>query len=271
MATEYQTVTSIAEPSAVVQPYLSYGLSEAQRLYQAGGTPALTPSTATQQGLQALQNRALMGSPLLGQSQQQAAATLAGDYLSGNPFFQGAFTPAAQAATSAFNQAIGNVTSQASQAGRYGSGAMNALQNQAANTLAQNLANTAGNLAYQNYGTERGYQQQAMAQAPSLAAADYADISQLLQAGQLGEGYTQAALGQPQQNLANYMTMLGQMAPAMGTSTSQTSPYYTNPTANALGTAALGIGALSGLNTLTGGGVGNTLSSGWDWLSGLWG
>lgn len=268
MATEYQTITSTTEPSAVVQPYLSYGLGEAQRLYQSGGVPAITPSTATQQGLQALQNRALIGSPLTGAAQQQALSTIGGNYLSGNPFFQGAFTPAAQAATSAFNQAIGNVTSQASKAGRYGSGSMNTLQNQAANTLAQNLANTAGQLAYQNYAQERGLQQQAMGMAPNLAASDYADISQLLQAGQLGEGYTQAALAQPQQNLANYLTAIGHVP--MGQSQSQTSPYYTNPTANALGTGLLGVSALTGLNTLTNGGVADSLSSGWDWLSGLW-
>lgn len=269
MATEYQTITSVSEPSAVVQPYLSYGLSEAQRLYQAGGTPAISPSTATSQALQAMQNRALAGSPLLGASQQQQLGTIGGNYLSGNPFFQGAFQPAAQAATSAFNQAIGNIESQASRAGRYGSGAANALQNTAAGTLAQNLANTAGQLAYQNYAQERGLQQQSALQAPAMAAADYADIQALLGAGQAGEAYTREAYAQPQQNLANYLASIGQMP--MGTSQSQTSPYYTNPTANALGTAALGIGALSGLNTLTGGGVGNALSSGWDWFSGLWG
>ena len=269
MATEYQTITTTTEPSAVVQPYLSYGLGEAQRLYQAGGVPALTPSLATQQGLQALQNRAIYGSPLTGTSQQLAQATMQGDYLSGNPFFQGAFQPAAQAATSAFNQAIGNVTSQASKAGRYGSGASNALQNQAAGTLAQNLANTAGQLAYQNYGAERALQQQAMGMAPSLAQSDYTDIAQLLQAGQIGEGYTQAQLSQPQQALNSYLAAIGQMP--MGQSQSQTSPYYTNPTASALGNAALGVGLLSGINTLTDGGVTNALSSGWDFLSGLWG
>jgi hypothetical protein len=57
----------------------------------------------------------------------------------------------------------------------------------------------------------------------------------------------------------------------MGQAQSQTSPYYTNPTASALGTGLLGVSALSGLNTLTNGGVSNALSSGWDLLSGLWG
>jgi hypothetical protein len=129
MAVDYQTVTSTTEPSAVLKPYLQYGLSEAQRLYQAGGTPVVGPSDiTTQQAMQAAQNRAMQGSPLLGAAQTQKLGTVQGDYLSGNPFFQGAFQPAAQQATSAFNQAIGNIGSQASRAGRYGSGAMGDLQ-----------------------------------------------------------------------------------------------------------------------------------------------
>jgi hypothetical protein len=61
-------------------------------------------------------------------AQNQLYGTIQGDYLGGNPFFQGAFQPAAQAATSAFNTAIGGITSNASKAGRYGSGAMEGLQ-----------------------------------------------------------------------------------------------------------------------------------------------
>ena len=263
MAVDYQTVTSTTEPSAVLKPYLQYGLSEAQRLYQAGGTPVVGPSATTTQAIEAMQNRALQGSPLLGAAQTQQLGTVQGDYLSGNPFFQGAFQPAAQAATSAFNQAIGSIGSQASRAGRYGSGAMGSLQNQAAGQLAQSLTNTAGNLAYQNYAQERARQEAAATGAPGMAAADYGDIQKLLGAGQLGEQYQQAAYNQPQQALTNFLT--GIYGSPMGQSSSQTSPYYTNPTANTLGTLAgiAGIGSM--FNSATGGGFGN-------WLSGkLWG
>jgi len=241
MAVDYQTVTTTSEPSAVFKPYLQYGLSEAQRLYQAGGTPVVGPSTTTQQAMQAAQTRAMQGSPLLGAAQTQQLGTVQGDYLSGNPFFQGAFQPAAQQATSAFNQAIGNIGSQASRAGRYGSGAMGDLQSQAAGQLAQSLTNTAGQLAYQNYAQERARQEAAATGAPQMAAADYGDISKLLGVGQLGEQYQQAAYAQPQQALSSFLT--GIRGLPMGTSGTSTTPQYYDPTANTISNIAGAAGA----------------------------
>jgi len=258
MAVDYQTVTSTTEPSAVLKPYLQYGLSEAQRLYQAGGTPVVGPSATTQQAMQAAQTRAMQGSPLLGAAQTQQLGTVQGDYLSGNPFFQGAFQPAAQQATSAFNQAIGNIGSQASRAGRYGSGAMGDLQSQAAGQLAQSLTNTAGQLAYQNYAQERARQEAAATGAPQMAAADYGDISKLLGVGQLGEQYQQAAYAQPQQALSNFLT--GIRGLPMGTSGTTTKPIYTDSTQNTLG------------NLATVAGIADTIGSAWggsNWLRGL--
>lgn len=258
MAVDYQTVTTTTEPSAVLKPYLQYGLSEAQRLYQAGGTPVVGPSAATQQAMQALQTRALQGSPLLGAAQAQQLGTVQGNYLAGNPFFQGAFQPAAQQATSAFNQAIGNIASQASRAGRYGSGAMGDLQTQAAGQLAQSLTNTAGRLAYENYAQERARQEAAATGAPQLGMADYADIQKLLGAGQLGEQYQQAAYAQPQQALSSFLSGI-QGIPG-GTSGTTTKPIYTDSTQNTLGN----------LSTLAG--IANTLGSAWggsNWLGKL--
>ena len=281
MAVETQTATQTTQIDPTIQPYLSYGLQEAQRLYQGGGPQYYTgqgyvgPSTATQTGLQALEARAAAGNPLLSAAQNQLYGTVQGDYLGGNPFFSGAFQPAAEAATSAFNQAIGNIGSQASKAGRYGSGAMGDLQGQAANALAKNLTGTAGQLAYQNYADERARQQQATFGAPAMAQADYADIQNLINAGQLGEGYQQQALAAdmakfnyqqqaPQANLTNYLNQVYGF-PAGRTTTTQT-PYYTNPTATALGTGLLGVGLLSGLDKLGTGGTGG-LQQGWNWLS----
>jgi hypothetical protein len=241
MAVDYQTVTTTSEPSAVFKPYLQYGLSEAQRLYQAGGTPVVGPSATTQQAMQAAQTRAMQGSPLLGAAQTQQLGTVQGDYLSGNPFFQGAFQPAAQQATSAFNQAIGNIGSQASRAGRYGSGAMGDLQSQAAGQLAQSLTNTAGQLAYQNYAQERARQEAAATGAPQMAAADYGDISKLLGVGQLGEQYQQAAYAQPQQALSSFLT--GIRGLPMGQTGATTTPQYYDPTANTISNISGAAGA----------------------------
>lgn len=285
MAVGTSTSTQTTQIDPTIQPYLSYGLQEAQRLYQGGGPQYYTgqgyvgPSTATQTGLQALEARAAAGNPLLSAAQNQLYGTVKGDYLGGNPFFSGAFQPAAEAATSAFNQAIGNIGSQASKAGRYGSGAMGDLQSQAANALAKNLTGTAGQLAYQNYADERARQQQATFGAPAMAQADYADIQNLINAGQLGEGYQQQALAAdmakfnfqqqaPQANLTNYLNQVYGF-PAGKTTTTQT-PYYTNPTATALGTGLLGVSLLGGLDKLGAGGTGG-LQQGWNWLSSGWG
>jgi hypothetical protein len=267
------TTTSAIDPT--IQPYLSYGLSEAQRLYQAGGPqyyPGQTyvsPSQTTQTGLQALEQRAMQGSPLVGQAQQQLQSTIGGNYLSGNPFFQGAFAPAAQAATAQFNQAIGDIGSAASKAGRYGSGAMGSLQDRASGQFAQQLTNTAGQLAYQNYADERTRQQAATMAAPGMAQADYQDIQNLLAAGQAREGYTGQQLqadmarynyGQqlPQQNLANFLSSV--YGNPMGNLRSQTTSGTadTSTLQNLLGIAAVGgglyknLGGSSGLSEIGG-------------------
>lgn len=285
MATGIQTSTQTTQIDPAIQPYLTYGLEEAQRLYQGGGPKYyegqtyVSPSATTQTGLQALEQRAMQGNPLLGAAQQQLGSTIGGQFLGGNPFFQGAFQPAAQAAQLAFQQGTSNLASQASKAGRYGSGAMATLQGQLANTFANQLANTAGNLAYQNYAQERAAQERATALAPSMAAADYADIQSLLGAGQAREGYQQQALqsdinrfnfmqNQPMTNLQNYLQMVYGF-PAGRSTTTQT-PYYTNPLASALGTGLLGVSLLGGIDRLGTGGTGG-INQGFNFLGNLLG
>jgi hypothetical protein len=289
MAVGTSTSTSTTQIDPTIQPFLKYGLEESQRLYQAGGPQYyqgqnyVGPSDATQAGLQALQARAQAGSPLTGAAQNQAYGTIQGDYLNGNPFFQGAFQPAAQAATTAFNTAINDVTSNASKAGRYGSGAMQNLQGAAAGQLAQKLTGTAGQLAYQNYADERARQQQATFGAPALAEADYADINKQLAAGQLGEGYQNQALQAdmqkynyqqqlPNVQLTNYLSNIG-LIPKGQTTTAQT-PYFTNPTATALGTGLLGVQLLGGLDKIGTTGTGSDqvggLTNAYNWLQKQW-
>ena len=271
------TLTNI-DPA--LQPYLTYGLSEAQRLYQGGGPQYyggqtyVAPSTTTQAGLQALETRASQGNPLLQSAQNQLQNTVSGGFLGGNPFFQGAFQPAAQAAQSQFKQTLGDISSKASLAGRYGSGAMGSLQDRAAGQFGQTLANTAGQLAYQNYSDERNRQQQATMAAPSMAQADYQDIQNLINAGQMREGYTGQQLqsdiarfnflqNQPQVNLQNYLSSVYgnpsariQQPQAQGPSTLQ----------NLLGIASVGGGLYKNLGGSTG--ISNLWNSGTNWLTG---
>lgn len=272
------TTTSQIDPT--IQPYLGYGLQQAQQLYQGGGPQYyggptfVSPSTTTQTGLQALEARASLGNPLLQSAQNQLQSTVSGSFLGGNPFFQGAFQPAARAAETQFKQTLGDIASKSSMAGRYGSGAMGALQDRATGAFGQQLANTAGQLAYQNYEAERQRQQQALGMAPTMAGADYQDIQNMLQAGQIREGYTgqqqQADIAkfnflqnQPQQNLQNYLSLvygnpLGRVA---NQTTSGPSTFQ-----NLLGLAAVGGGLYKNLGGSTG--ISNLWNSGANWLSG---
>jgi len=183
-----------------VKPFVEYGLQEAKGLYQTtspeyySGQTYISPSAQTQTALQAAQNRALAGNPLLPAAQQQQQDVISGQYLNANPYFNQALAGAGQAATQTYYDALNAATSGASRAGRYGSNVMQEQQNRAANTFANTLANKYGELSYQNYGAERARQEAAAAQAPTLAAADYADIQQLANVGKLGEQYQQTAL-----------------------------------------------------------------------------
>lgn len=181
--------------------------ARANQLYgqAAMGDPSAGFYGAMQQG--AFQNAALPGT----------SATAGGSYLGGNPFFEGAFAPAARQAQDVFERNIQNVTSQASQAGRYGSGAMGQLQDRAAGQFAQSLTDVAGNLAYQNYAAERGMQEAAMGR---LGALSQQDVANRLTGAQGLSGAAQqtlqnqmaamqASAGLSQQDLANRMSAGG--------------------------------------------------------------
>lgn len=272
------TTTTSIDPT--IQPFLSYGLTEAQKLYQGGGPQYyggptfVSPTTTTQTGLQALEARASLGNPLLQSAQNQLQNTVSGGFLGGNPFFQGAFQPAAQAAQTKFTDTLSDIASKASLAGRYGSGAMGNLQDRAAGAFGQQLANTAGTLAYQNYADERARQQAATMAAPAMASADYQDIQQMLQAGQIREGYLgQQQQGdiarfnflqnQPQQNLQNYLSLV--YGNPLGRVTNQQS---SGPSGfqNALGLAAVGGGLYKNLGGSTG--ISNLYNSASNFLTG---
>lgn len=252
MAVGYSTTSGASSIDPAIQPYLTYGLEEAQKLYQTGATPNAT----TQAALDAMRARALAGNPLVGAAQGQMASTIGGQYLSGNPFFQGAFTPAAEAAQTAFNKGVGDISSAASKAGRYGvNAATQNLFGGNANTFAKALTGTAGQLAYQNYADERARQMAATGAAPAMAAADYADINQLMSAGQFEQNF-------PRENLTSFLSSVYGNPISRYGSQSSTSPYYTNPTAEALGTGLLGLQVAKA--------AAPAVEKGYDWLSSQW-
>ena len=231
------TTTSGIDPS--VKPYVTYGLEQGKQLYEGntpqyyGGQTYVGPSQQTQTALQAAQNRAMAGNPLLPAAQQQQQNVISGQYLQNNPYFNQAMQGAAQGATQNYNDAIAAAQSSLSRAGRYGSNVGADIQNRAASTLANTLANKYGELAYQNYGAERGRQEAAAMGAPGLAQADYADIQQLANVGKTAEDYQSQALqadidrfnyqqNLPYQKLQNYANLIGQ-SPMGSVSTTQSS------------------------------------------------
>ena len=238
-----------------IQPYVEYGLGEARRLYEQGapsyfpGQTYVGPGQYTQQAMDLAAQRATQGSPLQRAALGQQQATVEGQYLGGNPFFQGAFQSATRGAEQSYLDAIARTRSQASSLGRTGSGAMGEQEGRAESALARSLSDTAGSLAYQNYAAERGRQEAAAAAAPQLAASEYGDIQRLANVGAMGEDYAQRALAADIQRY-NY----GQQAPfaqlqsflsgvygaPSGMISSQ--PLYGNPILGGLGGAALGYG-----------------------------
>lgn len=85
--TEYVTATRNNEPPAYIKPFLEYGAQEARNLYQSA-LPAYYPQStvvgfAPQQelALRGIEQRALVGSPLVYGAQNAASRTLSGDYL----------------------------------------------------------------------------------------------------------------------------------------------------------------------------------------------
>ena len=192
-----QTQTTSSEIDPMLKPYISFGLDEAKSLYQQEGPqyyPEATyiPASAqTTSALQAAQQRATAGSPLVPQAQatisglQQAVnpalagyqtlqggvpsmalpatqATASGAYLGANPYLSSAMAGAADVAKQQYYDAIQGTRSGASQAGRYGSNAMFDQTSKAQQNLANALSQEAGRLMYQNYGQERGLQESAV-------------------------------------------------------------------------------------------------------------
>ena len=219
-----QTQTTNQNIDPEILPYITYGLDEAKGLYQADG-PTYYPgqtyvdqSAQTTEGLGLAEARARAGSPLIPAAQAQALSTIQGDRLSaGNPYFSSMMSNAARPVVSEFNKAIRDIGGRTASSGRYGSGAMGEMESQATENLANALSQRGSELAYQNYATERGRQDQAIGNAGALAGQDYSDIQQLMNVGQANESQSLKALqgdiarydyGQnaPQQKLQSYLT-----------------------------------------------------------------
>jgi hypothetical protein len=247
-----ETITQ-SGADAFTKPFLQYGMSEALRQYQAGAPQFYQGQTyagftpQTEQALRMQEQRALAGSPLV----QQGQATL-GSFL-GSTGAQGQYVPPAQSGllTGAIQRALdpvqARVESQLAQRGRLGSGA-------AADYMTRALGDVAANVAYRDFDTQRRLGLQAAQLAPSMAAADYSDISRLQQVGAAREAQAERGIQEamqryqyeqnaPMTQLAQYQNLIAGFP--QGTTSTQITPYYEPSTGQKfLGGAAALAGAL---------------------------
>jgi len=269
------TVTR-TELDPTMRPYVQYGLSEAQRLYQTPNVPQyypgqtyIGPSQQTQTALEAAQTRATMGNPLVPAAQQQLLGTIQGNFLGANPYLEAALQPAFGAAQRQYESATNQALSNFSRAGRYGSGAMQGALTNIGGEFGRALTGTAGQLGYANYADERARQMAATQMAPAMAAQDYADIQRLANVGQQTEAYQEMALQDAinRYNFAQqapYSKLQSFLSGAYGAPSGmqQVTPVYRNPIGGALGGALAGsqlgpvLGASSGMGALAGGALG---------------
>ena len=287
------TVTR-TELDPTMRPYVQYGLSEAQRLYQTPNVPQyypgqtyIGPSQQTQTALEAAQTRATIGNPLVPAAQQQLLGTIQGQFLGGprfatdpttgqvttiaggNPYLEAALLPGFQAAQRQYEGATNQALSNFSRAGRYGSGAMQGALTNVGGEFGRALTGAAGQLGYANYADERARQMAAIQAAPTMAAQDYADIQRMANIGQQTEAYQEMALQDAinRYNFAQqapYTKLQSFLSGAYGAPSGmqQVTPVYRNPVGSALGGALAGAGlgqmtgTSPGMGALIGGGLG---------------
>jgi len=272
------------DPWGPQQEPLQFGFDEARKNYDSSqpsyfpGSTVVSQSPETLQGLDMTANRAIGGNPLTQQSQEYASNVLGGRMLAGNPFFQGAFESQVRPAVDQYKNVIApGIDSQfaGGATSRAGSPSHAQARNTADDTFARALSDTAASMAYQNYGQERGMQQDAMKQAGGLAAMDYMDPQQLMGVGAARESQGQAELqdtvnrydfeqNQAANKLAQYMGMVGG---PMGSSRISTTPVQ--GTSTGMGLLGGGMAGASIGNMIMPGGSGAGYGAGLGALLGL--
>jgi hypothetical protein len=234
-----QQSTSSSEPWKGVQPiltdYLNQGQAQFNKPFSFNSGDQIAPFSPEQQyGLAATTQRAINGSPVNLAAQNNATATLNGDFMSpdSNPWLKGAYDTAANAATGRVNSIFNN--------NNFGGTAHQ-------ETLGRNLTELGDSIYGGNYQQERGRQMSAMGMAPQLAETDYRDMQALLGVGDARQGLAQQYLNQQnslfdsnnnykQQQLDNYGNVVRTGMGAGGTSTSTSpNPNQSSGVANLIG------------------------------------
>lgn len=248
------TTNSIGLPDWAV-PYAQGYLGRAQQVsdmpyQQYTGQRVADMTPWQQQGLQAQAQRAMSGSPVMNAANQQLTNTINGGNLQPNPYLQSQIDAAQGDLIRGWNNVQKPQWDTAMQrSGAYGNSGVAQANAMSQDSLQRNLGEIGQNMRYQNYATERGYQQQALGMAPTFAQQDYNDISQLQQAGTAYQNQNQKVLDNayqqfldsrnyPQQQLDSFGSALGRIT---GNSSTQTTPG-TSAASSLFGGLAVGSG-----------------------------
>jgi len=226
-----ETTTSTQAPWSAQQPYLDYMFNQAKNIYEGGGPQYYQDSQvspfapAQEQAMAGIENRARTGSTINAANNQMMTDTLQGKYLdpATNPYLTDTFNTAAA-------QTLAPIQSAFSDAGRYGSGINQQVQQRGLNELATNIYGG-------NYGAERGRQMQAAQFAPQIANQDYYDYDRLMGVGSQVQNQAQNVIADnvqrynynqnlPQQNLNAFQNYVG--GNQYGNTTTDTKPMYSN-------------------------------------------
>jgi len=206
--------TTETGPSKFSQPYITAGANAVQ-----GAFSAYQPSLANISDF--LKNNmgkvaaSTIDNPAMGAANGYTSDVLSGKYLSGNPNLQAIIDSTNSDVANKVNGAIGM---------RGGAGG-----SAQARILARELAKNEAGLRYQDYSTERGYQDKGVADAATLSGANAGNIQALLQ-------YLTGQATIPQSGANSYASALASL---LGNQSSTTStPSTANSIMQGIGTAA---------------------------------
>ena len=251
-------------PWSTQQPHLGFAWNEARRLYDAAGPTYFPGSTVvpfspqTEEALRATETAALQGSPIDVAGREEMLGTISGDYLSGSPFFEGAFESQVRPLVQRdAEEMLPGLQSSFTGAGFRGSSDEEAAAMRMMDSYNRALSDTAGSLAFQNYATERGRQYGAAAAAPGYAMTRFQPYQMLANVGAAREDLAQSQLADEvarhnfEQNIQEdkLARFLGLVSGGYGSEGTSTTPIFRNVGANLLGGALTGA-ALGGEDLL---------------------
>lgn len=200
------------EPWAPAAPYILQNLKQQDDVFKAT-QPELMQAAADQR---ATYGRVAPGAEagIMG-AQGLVNRNLSGANLQGNPYLDAILGKTRESVT-------GNVNDQFSSAGRFGGGMHQAI-------LGRELADAENQMRYQDYGQERAYQQDAIAQAQNLMGGSQGLLNNAAELPWIG---VQAANGAVRQASNGYGTQTGTSTPAWG-------PMLLNAASSAAQSAAM--------------------------------